>query len=551
MKKRLLLGFCAILVLLLFLSFPKKEQGDMVISDDGLMTLKVQKDSLPEGISLQDLSIKKIQNPPDGLVGYKLEPDGLRFNKAVPIEFQTGKIEGTETTVPILFHKEKAGVETLNLTFAIREDGSSISSNITHFSAVYYVEPVKSPNDSNLSKSFYKISRSHPESIEAYVGESYETGFTFRKIRDRVSFTHDDGTTTTFQIFADSEWISGFYDEERAVPYIYSPIEKLAPPYTQFTSSSYKVTQSFTCVERGWRGQYYDATFFWSDYIEGLRTGKSKKVKVTFRWEVDCEYKKTSCSENTKDPKDFEMPEWACVDDCEESTYCDLESCTCKKKKPISCAGDETINPLLPPSARSQLYCQEDCDAGLRCNTNICECEEIPVTISCSENTWEGDSEDYDKFICNDDCAKGYTCEPVSCTCTPLEEEEEEKIKIGEDPEEEEGCINSLGIGEIKVIDKSGIGTWEVAGDGYEAGLLTYSWVLEHTDPERPVGGIGMNYKVTGARNSTGWVRTDEDGTARITTPIWEKGTYTAEIVDFETFGAYCGDGDAIVMSAG
>ena len=126
---------------------------------------------------------------------------------------------------------------------------------------------------------------------------------------------------------------------------------------------------------------------------------------------------------------------------------------------------------------------------------------------------------------------------------------------IIETPGREDGCtIDPFDYGEIQVVDKWGY-IVEIPYGGYE---LHWGWTLkgiphEVLDFTPSVSGIGVNYKTSGPFDSSPygtWARTTDDGKLEQVWLIEELGNYTFEIDDFETFGAYCGDGDIIIINS-
>ncbi len=195
--------------------------------------------------------------------------------------------------------------------------------------------------------------------------------------------------------------------------------------------------------------------------------------------------------------------------------------------------------------------------------------ESITSEISCANHEL-GSDYDPNYYTCKDDCPEDQICHTRNCTCQPLptdidsamDQLQEGAIKKGGDiqennTEEEIELIFSepkglctpdpFEVGEIKVYGESGSSNWEVAGDGYEAGVIYYNWQTEHTGEYSTVAGIGANFRVIGpSGEKIVWTRTDESGALKGTHAVWEKGNYTVEIVDFETHGSYCGDGNKI-----
>jgi len=125
-----------------------------------------------------------------------------------------------------------------------------------------------------------------------------------------------------------------------------------------------------------------------------------------------------------------------------------------------------------------------------------------------------------------------------------------------------EGCTaDPFGYGEIIVVDMWGSYETLPADSGY---IVYWGWKIQFKDVESddpyslegtyPTQGIIIDYDLDGPYGyDTGasWMYTDDD--SKIDTSLYtaNPGTYTFSVVDFDNFGAYCGDGDIITINVG
>jgi hypothetical protein len=107
--------------------------GGIVISDDGAATLVVPDWALPEGISLDDISITRIDDSP--FPHYDLQPDGLVFDDAVTL---TIDLPGADGTIPQLIHISDGVAEVPDVSVVIDPEANEtqVSAEISHFSQI-------------------------------------------------------------------------------------------------------------------------------------------------------------------------------------------------------------------------------------------------------------------------------------------------------------------------------------------------------------------------------------------------------------------------------
>lgn len=572
-----LLSFCFITLLIITSGCTTEttqviETTQEINSDDGSVKLSVPEKALSQGISIDELSITKIQDveisiEDSVIIGYKLEPDGMEFDEPVLLEFELETPEENETDIPLLFHMSGDEIEILNMTYVVEENSSRILANLTHFSSVYYIPPTYHWKREHVSRSFYKISQSVPSKLVVGVSEDFTVGITYKKLLDSVVIKRKDGSYYEFKKREGYDKVSGHFwtgYREYSDGFVkITPIEKDAPPKSKFAGDTYKVTEKFRCVSPGSQALVYYAHLEWQNEIgEGKSSAKHRFNGATrkFYWNVKCVDIEVSCAEHDyRGPGDGTITVGFCKDDCPENKYCYTTTCVCKDKKVLYCSKEEKDVEIFGPTPVEERICKDDCPDKTKCNMNTCQCESTVPEYSCKNRT-DGDypllTGDY---MCKDDCDLGWYCDQNTCQCIPQSEIDETKSKKGEvdivvddaiSAYEKKVCTpDPFEYGEINVVEKSGTGDWEVSGDGYEAGLLNIKWQIKHTNPQQTASGIIINFKVIGPEgNTTDWERTNEKGIMESTYPVYVKGTYTVEIVDFDTFGKYCGEGDKIVI---
>lgn len=138
MKKSYIAIGIIILLLVAFALFPSNEALIEVKSDDGLATLTIDEDSLPKGVNIADLEIKKMTDPDENiLAGYELLPDGTEFSKAASFEFSFDEVSNI---APIVIHQSGDEIDIVD-NISIVVDGpqnkTTITAPIEHFSTVH------------------------------------------------------------------------------------------------------------------------------------------------------------------------------------------------------------------------------------------------------------------------------------------------------------------------------------------------------------------------------------------------------------------------------
>lgn len=142
-----------------------------VVSDDGLAELEIPKNSLPEGVSIKDISVTNV-SVGDAMIAYELKPNGTKFSKS--LTFKT-TFKNKENVIPIpLMLSEDNGFEVVNdseTTLNITKNETTISVPIGHFSIL--VLPTSS------DRAFFNATMHLPDQL--YIGDVVTAKATLNK----------------------------------------------------------------------------------------------------------------------------------------------------------------------------------------------------------------------------------------------------------------------------------------------------------------------------------------------------------------------------------
>ncbi|MFH1608700.1 MAG: hypothetical protein ABH951_01625 [Patescibacteria group bacterium] len=150
MKKNIKIILMALAVvfisIILIFSFIKNKNNNnekqelelfIVTSSDTQVTLKIPQDLLPKNLSLEDISITRVED--DKLV-YKLEPAGIKFDQPVSISVRQ---DIGEQNIPMMFHLDDENYNIVNNTKVTIDEvteTTTITGEIEHFSYVWVGE---------------------------------------------------------------------------------------------------------------------------------------------------------------------------------------------------------------------------------------------------------------------------------------------------------------------------------------------------------------------------------------------------------------------------
>lgn len=248
---------------------PTEEKIPTVSSADNKVTLDIPEDALPEGTTKEDIKITPMDEKvsdlkPDeevNMIGYNLEPDGLKFEKPVTLSMTTEYTPDTQ--VQILYVSEGKFVELEDQEAVFDEEAKTVtvSAPIDHFSGAFV--------------GFRKMFRTTMDPIgEAVVGEPFEvTAKVFVMERPPYSFVSDNGIRFTKTFLPEKDWyLDGeFFVVDDWQDSIVTP-KKVddRPPYTRIPAGQreFTIKQSFTCTEVGFEGIKYRPKAYWWESVE-------------------------------------------------------------------------------------------------------------------------------------------------------------------------------------------------------------------------------------------------------------------------------------------
>ncbi len=109
-------------------------------SNDELAKLIIPRDTLPDDVNLDDISVTRISNSQfenETLIVYELEPDGLVFKDKILFEVS---LDGTNNLFPMVFVSTSTGIDLVNNTqtevdFETKKQNVTVP--LTHFSTVW------------------------------------------------------------------------------------------------------------------------------------------------------------------------------------------------------------------------------------------------------------------------------------------------------------------------------------------------------------------------------------------------------------------------------
>lgn len=219
-----------------------RELEHVIGSEDGLVTISVSDASLPDGISANDIAVKKLK-PEEytedmkaikPLFIYRFGPDGTKFTK--PVNFSIIVDADDLKRLPMLLHVS-ASTTTLvqNVKITKREDGElAMSGIIDHFSDVVGIDGfVSAEMPANLGR--------HP------VGESFVVPVTVQ-VTERVDSRSGDAY---WLMTSPPVWGSkgGLFLGEKFLDPVEAP--NSPPAGSKMTWASKRIEQRFTCIKAG------------------------------------------------------------------------------------------------------------------------------------------------------------------------------------------------------------------------------------------------------------------------------------------------------------
>jgi len=241
----------------------------VVVSDDGLVSLEIP--TLPEGISLDVISIKKTDDAPfqiEGMNTYKFEPDGLEFPEDVYIIYEVEFSGG----IPLIFLITEEGVELVeDIEVEVQGDMFSVKAPIDHFSynAVGYRTVEGSGRAAHDHLNFLGEG---PET--RFIGETVDASVVV-EIIDIHEYTSTGNSRWRYRILEEGRFIQG--SVEPGNMNVFAPDREIRnrPPRTPFLQQTFTIpSRDFTCAQPGFAHVLFNFRLSWDSVFEGLIDGE-------------------------------------------------------------------------------------------------------------------------------------------------------------------------------------------------------------------------------------------------------------------------------------
>src|SRR3989344_7837666 len=172
-----LLGVVLLVAGFMYFSFGGASRDiQKVISNDGLAELEIPKNSLPEGMSIKDISITNI-SVDDTTIAYEFKPDGTAFSAGLTFKV-TFKNKDSVIPIPFLISK-KNGIEPVSdaeIVLDLTKKETTISVPMKHFSVLIF--PTRS------ASAFFSATMDVPDQV--YIDDVVTAKATLNKNIDSV-----------------------------------------------------------------------------------------------------------------------------------------------------------------------------------------------------------------------------------------------------------------------------------------------------------------------------------------------------------------------------
>lgn len=233
---------------------------------DGLAELAIPDGALPDGVRPADIRITPVENGPQPgnasvpLAVYRLEPAGLRLNKAATITITVPEHDPS-AGVPLVLNVGHEGAELANTTLVSTDPAGALtlSAELTHFS------------EAVVLRGLFRATLSDPG--DHVVGETFRVAAVVTAL-DEVVVVEREGIRHEIRLSGDPFDLSGTlyafdWDPSRAGTQPTQDSHSVAPtrvhdrpPLTRVLDGSHTVQQTFTCVgDSGPRP--YDVFWIW------------------------------------------------------------------------------------------------------------------------------------------------------------------------------------------------------------------------------------------------------------------------------------------------
>jgi len=358
--------------------------GDPIIvsSASGDVRLEIPKSALPEGVTANQISISAVPEselPTSDDVkftGYKLEPDGLKFNDKVRLRIPIEK-----DTFPFFLHSYGENLEPIQgVNYVLSDEGSEAIVRIDHFSTVIEgigIEPI------------WEFSL---KVEDTFVGQKIPVTAQVKLVDTEYRQTSPDGSHYNLYVSSGDRTLKGdFLRHSNNITPLWLNDR---PTKTSFNDSYTVRSNDFTCNSPGPAALQYRIWLTWGVLFTKDGGGAitdddpfpifaSVQVKTTFECKVPPPPPvQPRCGDNKADTNEL----------CDGT---DLRGKTCVA--------------LGYPDGGTLA-----CDSQCYYDTHACK---IVHKLSCNQNTWTDEAVTYPSFTCQDDCSEGSVCDAKTCTC--------------------------------------------------------------------------------------------------------------------------------------
>ena len=245
-------------VLILIVGFFSSGSDDIVLSSDGRLSISIPANALPDGVSLEDVTITKELVPdfygpdtPDPVEVYNLEPDGLVLSKAATITYtstwQPPSGPGEAIHIPVAVHKSGDTFAVLNdniVEFNEELGTVTLESKIDHFSSYRFDQQ---------GAFYYHVTVRPKWWISEYnIGETMELAFIVGHFTEKEPRTNRKyGHMEHVPVGESWKFISNDTGFSGGGGY-FTPSDRLSiPSVTKKVGDSYEVAEVKTCVKEG------------------------------------------------------------------------------------------------------------------------------------------------------------------------------------------------------------------------------------------------------------------------------------------------------------
>jgi hypothetical protein len=254
-KKHVVIVILVIIVILIIVFIKQSDSIQSIKSEDGLLSMNIPESAMPNGVGLDDISIKMISSEDESFTNengnsiviarYDLQPNGTRFSSPIEISY-TAIQRGEESALPLLIHEDDDLIEILTdveIEYTNATGTVHMHTTIDSFSEVR-VEDTPFFADSR-GTGVYSIGSTFPVTIDIFRQKNY--GSYDKRIRFNDRGTPYFGILTSDE-WSVNEWTSEMVgDKEAITPSI------INHPAREFkkTGEYIAITDWYTCNKLG------------------------------------------------------------------------------------------------------------------------------------------------------------------------------------------------------------------------------------------------------------------------------------------------------------